>query len=98
MSVPDQVQQGTNYDFCQTLNGDEVASFTYQLDVKQFPADVSSISRILTDVEGNTVKGTLTPAETDPLAIGLWYLIITSTDSDETIKETRRIEIKEKWV
>lgn len=98
MSSPDQVQQGTNYDFCQTLDGVDVASFTYQVDVKQFPADISSISKALTDIDGNTVKGTLTPSETDTLAIGLWYLIITSTDPDEVIKETRRIEVKEKWV
>ena len=104
MPVPDQVFQGENYDFAQTLGvdvdvgGRDVSGFTYQLDVKQFPDDLATISKALTDITGATVKGTLTPTETSGLARGLWYLIITSTDPDEEIQTTRRIQIKKSWV
>lgn len=95
---PDLVQQGETYDFCQTLEGLDTDDFTYQLDVKQFPDDAAAISRALTDVDGSTVSGTLTAAETAALDIGLWYMIITSTDPDEVIKKERRISITKNWV
>lgn len=104
MAVPDQIFIGESYDFSQTLNvdtdvgGGDVSGFTYQLDVKQFPDDTAAISKTLTDVTGAIVKGTLTPFETSTLARGLWYLIITSTDFDETIQTTRRIQLKKSWV
>lgn len=104
MAVPDQVAQGENYDFSQTLGidvevgGGDVSGFTYRVDVKQFPDDTSAISKALIDVTGATVKGTLTPAETALLAVGLWYIIITSVDPDEEIETTRRIQITQAWV
>lgn len=104
MASPDQVFKGESYDFAQTLGvdtdvgGNDVSGFTYQLDVKQFPDDTAAISKALLDITGATVRGTLTPAETAFLTIGLWYLIITSTDPDEEIQTTRRIQIKKSWV
>ncbi len=104
MPAPDQVAQGENYDFSQTLGegvetGDNnIDGFTYRVDVKQFPDDVAAISKALNNVSGPTVKGTLTPAETATLAIGLWYLIITSVDLDEEIQTTRRIQVVKTWV
>lgn len=104
MPAPDQVAQGENYDFSQTLGvdvevgGTDVSGFTYRVDVKQFPENIAAISKALTDVEGATVKGTLTPAETALLKIGLWYIVITSVDPDEEIQTIKRIQITKTWV
>jgi len=97
MSTPNQVPQGTNYDFEFTLEGTNLSGFTYTLEAKQYPDDTATISRAVTADSNNVVKVTLTPAETAGMTIGLWYLSIQAVDSDEDIHATRRIQITKAW-
>ena len=98
MSAPDQVRQGANYDFTFTLEGLSLSAFTYLLEAKQFPDDTATISRTVTLNKNNTVPVTITPTETASMAIGLWYLIVKSTDADETIHSEKRIQITKAWL
>lgn len=95
--TPDKVPQGTNYSFTFKLDAEDLSGFSYQLDVKQYPGDTAAISRAVTANSDYEVKVTLTPAETLALGVGLWWIIITSTDSDEEIEETKRIQITKGW-
>lgn len=97
MSAPDQVKQGTSYYFSQCLEGEDVNEFTYSLEVKQYPDDTPSVMKTLTTIVDNQVTGVLTAAETASLAVGLWYINITSSDPDEDIQEERRIQITKAW-
>lgn len=96
--IPDQVAQGENYDFEYSLEGTGLGGFVYTLEAKQHPGDTAAISRAVTANSSNVVKVTLTPTETANLAVGLWYLTIRSVDTDETLKEAKRIQIKKAWI
>lgn len=98
MAAPDQVPQGTNYDFQFALEGEGLSGFTYTLSAKQYPGGAAAISRTVTAGDDNVVDVTLTPAETAAMAVGLWYLGIESTDSDETLHSVKRIQITKPWI
>ena len=98
MASPDKIAQSGNYDFVFTLEGESLSAFTYLLEAKQYPADTALISRAVTVNNAGDVKVTLTPAETATMAVGLWYLIVKSTDTDETIQSTRRLQVTTPWI
>ncbi len=96
--APDSVSQGENYDFVFELDGLLPGGFTYLLEAKQYPDDTAAISRAVTVTSAGTVPVTVTPAETAALDAGLWYLTVKSTDADETVKSSTRIQIKKAWL
>ncbi|MCZ6898277.1 MAG: hypothetical protein O7D95_06195 [Betaproteobacteria bacterium] len=91
------IRQGETFDFEIEVSGDDAGGFTSTMDVLQYPGDTPAISRALTK-EGNVFKGTLTSAETDALAVGQWFIHITTSDSDEDLREPIKLYISEGWV
>lgn len=98
MSAPDQVPQGSTYDFSFALDGDTLSGFAYTLEAKQFPGDTAAISRAVTPGSDNVVDVTLTTTETAAMGVGLWYLTVKSVDSDETLHSVKRIQITKAWI
>lgn len=98
MAAPESVDQGENHDFHFSLEGTGLSGFVYTLEAKQYPGDTASISRTVTADSNNVVKVTVTPAETASLDVGLWYLTLRSVDTDETINESKRIQITKAWI
>ncbi len=91
--APDSVSQGENYDFVFELDGLLPGGFTYLLEVYQFTDETPAISRAVPVTSAGTVPVTITSEETAALAIGLWFIRITATDADETVKSKTRIQI-----
>ena len=97
MPAPDPVKQGTTYFFRQEIEGDDIEQFEYQMIVKQYPDDPAQVDRILNQFDEGDVIGFLTDVETSVMDIGLWNIIIKSTDPDESLIAERRIQITKSW-
>lgn len=97
MPAPDQVGQGESYIFTADIDDSELENPVYSLSAKQYPDDDPLFSRTVTKTNGKLIIQ-LTPAETDSMAVGLWYLIIDADDGDENVEWETRIQVKKYWV
>ncbi len=95
--TPDLVPQNTNEDFQFQLEGNSLSGFTYIVELKQFPDDAAAISRTVTADANNIVDVTLTPAEIASLDVGIWRIIMKSTDTDEALQSVKRIQVTRGW-
>jgi len=85
------IRQGESLPFVFDRSGESLDDFVCTINVKQFPADAASISRVIevsTDpATGDAVwSGFLTSTETSALNTGLWYItaiLVNSTDDEE---------------
>jgi hypothetical protein len=97
MSKPNNIRQGATFDFDTGVSGDDESGFTTTMDVMQYPGDTPAISRALSYTNGS-FKGNLTSAETAALAVGQWFIHITSADSDEDLREPIKRYISKGWM
>lgn len=97
MSEPNNIRQGATFDFDTDVSGDDESGFTTTMDVMQYPMDTPAISRALPYTDGS-FKGTITSAESAALAVGQWFIHITSNDSDEDLREPIKLYISKGWV
>lgn len=97
MPAPKIVKQGEDCDLTFTPALTKTNSYMHTLEVKRFPGDDAAISREVAQESDYTIKVTLTPTETAGLAIGLWYVILVSTNDDEGLLTVTRIQITKAW-
>jgi len=97
------IQQGESLPFVFDRNGESTEGYICTINVKQFPSDTASISRVIeltVDDEGNSVwAGFLTSTETAALATGLWYINASLVNASE-VKEDAipvRFQITVAW-
>lgn len=101
-SVPSaipRIPQGGSYSFIFDRAGEDIADWSCRIELKVFPDDTAIISRVITP-EGEYWKGMLTQTETEPLDVGLHFLIAKlskpSTGEEEQI--LTRLQIMKAWV
>ncbi|MCP5005532.1 MAG: hypothetical protein GY941_16580 [Planctomycetes bacterium] len=90
------VRQGATFSQDIDISGDNESGFTVTIDVMQYPGDTPSISRALT-YTGGTFPMTITSAETSALDVGQWFIYVTSSDSDEDLREPIKLYISKGW-
>ena len=95
--MPNQIRQGETFTFDTGLSGTSVSAFTTTIDVMQYPGDTPAITRALSYSDGD-FSGVLTSAETAALAIGQWFIHISSSDSDEDLREPIKLYVAKGWV
>jgi hypothetical protein len=86
------IRQSETFGFEIALTGDDTAAFTNTLNVMQYPGDTPAITRTIT-----AETDTLTSAETAALAVGQWWIYITSSDTDENIQDPIKLYISKGW-
>lgn len=90
------IRQGATFDF--TLDaGDDDEAMTCQIDVLQYPGDTPTITRTITQVDGEWPI-TLTSAETATLAVGQWFIHSKISDASEDIREPIKLYVSEGWI
>lgn len=92
------VRQGESFDFSFGLDGESITDWVCTIEVKKFPGDTASISRVITPT-GSVWSGFLTQAETSALAIGTYRLIgvLTNSTMDEEQQIPVRFNITDTW-
>ncbi len=90
MSKIKSIRRGESLPFVFDRAGEDITGFVCTITVKQFPADASSITRVIeptVDTDGNSVwSGFLTSTETSGLEVGNWNinaLLVNDTDDQE---------------
>lgn len=97
------IQQGESLPFKFDRGGDTVEGWTCTITLKQFPSDVSSVTRVITLDVNNAWSGFLTNSETDTLDAvrnkGTWYLTATLINlaTDELEQIPVRFSVTKKW-
>lgn len=91
------IEQGETFTFTTGLSGSDSDAFSTTMNVLQYPGKTPSITRALTISDGE-YKGALTSAETASLSVGQWFIHITSSDSDEDLREPIKLYISKGWV
>jgi len=94
------IRKGSSLPFVFDRNGEDTDGYVCTIFVKQFPADVATITRVIAlDSDGLSWSGFLTSTETDTLDVGLWVinatLVKSSTDEEEAVPV--RFQISENW-
>ena len=99
--MPNSLQRitpGESQDFSFDRDGDTISGWTCTITMKQFPDDVSPISRVITPT--NSVwEGFLTTDETSALAGGLWFLTasLVNVTTSEMEQKTVRYDVAPSW-
>jgi len=98
MSKIETVRQGESLQFVFDRDGESIDGWICTIEVKKFPGDASSITRVITP-EGNEWPGFLTQTETSALAIGTYRLIgvLTNSSTDEEEQEIIRFNLTDTW-
>ena len=88
------IRQGESLPFVFDRGGESIDGYVCTIFVKQYPADVASITRVIEPTTNPKTgvsewSGFLTQTETAALAVGLWIinakLVKSSTDEEEAI-------------
>ncbi len=92
------VRKGESLDFSFDLDGESVDGWVCTIQVRKFPGDAASISRVITPT-GNVWSGFLTQTETTALAIGTYRLIavLTNSSTDEEDQQIIRFNVTDSW-
>lgn len=98
MSKISVVRQGEDFEFVFDLGGESIDGWVCTIEVKMFPSDTSSITRVIVPT-GNAWEGFLTSSETALLAIGTYRLIgvLTNSTTDEERQPIIRFNITDSW-
>lgn len=94
------IQQGESLDFKFDRGGESITNWICTINVKQFPDDDSSITRVIPeDEDANSWDGYLTHTETSTLDIHLWELIgvLTNSVTDEQEVPVVRFNVTKAW-
>lgn len=98
MSKISVIRKGEDFEFVFSLGGESIQGWVATINVRKFPGDPSSITRVIT-AEGNTWPGFLTSAETALLAIGLYRLVgvLVNSTTDEERQPLIRFNVTDSW-
>lgn len=92
---PETIEQGETYDLSADYTGDDVSGLSVAFKVLQYPGDTPDITGTMSYTNGE-FKGVLTSAQTTSL-FGEYRIHITSTDSDEDIRDPIKLYISKTW-
>ena len=92
------VRKGESLPFTFDRGGESITGWICTMQVREFPGDTASISRVITAV-GDTWPGFLTQTETSALGVGLWRLIgvLAKATTDEEEQVPLRFNITDSW-
>ena len=94
------IRQGESLDFVFDRSGEDITNWICTINVKEFPDDDSSITRVIPeDEDANSWDGFLTQTETSTLAVGLWWIIgiLTNSVTDEEEQVPVRFNVTKAW-
>jgi hypothetical protein len=86
MSGIEIIGKGDSLPFVFDRNGLDISGWICTLEVKQYPADVAIISRVITPTNG-VWEGFLTSTETDTLTAGITYRMVAVLTNATTVEE-----------
>lgn len=94
------VRQGESFSFAFDLSGDSIDGWICTINVKQFPADTSQLTRVIEAGDNDTWPGIITSTETDALTpIGLYRLIglLTNSTTGQEKQPVIRFNLTDAW-
>ena len=93
------IEKGSSLPFIFDRGGESIEGWICEINVKQFPADTSQITRVIAP-DGRTWPGFLTSSETDLLTpIGLYRIIglLTNASTGEEEQVPVRFNLADAW-
>lgn len=103
MTKPTTIKDGGDIEFLFTRGGLSTEGFTCRVQMKQYPGDTPAVSFLAdADPNGLSWSGIITSAETDGLALGLWFLTAelvnaTTGQQRQITGAPTRVEIGQSW-
>lgn len=102
MIEKDIIEAGESYEFSfEREGGKSISGYTCTISLKQHPDDAAILTRVITEVSGDSWIGFLTETETTGLSPGLYFLIAVldnaALDKKEIIREKSRFRVTKAW-